>query len=280
MRTTPRDNRRRQRRRLLRRRPSSARPWRQSMRRVRCGRSFFFSRRCCSATSSNRSRARSTTCTWGRCFGVGALAAVSSFFPVMFFFIAFIIGLGAGASVLIGQAWGARDADKAQGRGRHHAHRRRADGPGDRGVRRRVHLRRCWPLLGTPPDVLADSTRYARIMLIAMPGRVRVPAGHRNAARRRRHRHAALTLVISTLIGLVVTPALIRGWGGLPQLGVASGACGVGRCPSSWRPPGSASGCGARKSPLAPDAAFMRNLRIQPQLLKAVLASACPRACR
>ena len=32
----------------------------------------------------------------------------------MFFFIAFIIGLGAGASVLIGQAWGARDAAKAK----------------------------------------------------------------------------------------------------------------------------------------------------------------------
>ena len=50
----------------------------------------------------------------GQMLGVGALAAVSSFFPVMFFFIAFIIGLGAGASVLIGQAWGARDAAKAK----------------------------------------------------------------------------------------------------------------------------------------------------------------------
>ncbi|MDO9359838.1 MAG: MATE family efflux transporter, partial [Polaromonas sp.] len=33
----------------------------------------------------------------GQMIGVGALAAVSSFFPVMFFFIAFTIGLGAGA---------------------------------------------------------------------------------------------------------------------------------------------------------------------------------------
>ena len=50
----------------------------------------------------------------GQMIGVGALAAVSSFFPVMFFFIAFTIGLGAGASVLIGQAWGAREPDKAR----------------------------------------------------------------------------------------------------------------------------------------------------------------------
>jgi len=50
----------------------------------------------------------------GQMIGVGALAAVSGFFPVMFFFIAFTIGLGAGASVLIGQAWGAREPDKAR----------------------------------------------------------------------------------------------------------------------------------------------------------------------
>lgn len=40
----------------------------------------------------------------GQMLGVKALAAVSGFFPVMFFFTAFMIGLGAGASVLIGQA--------------------------------------------------------------------------------------------------------------------------------------------------------------------------------
>ena len=34
--------------------------------------------------------------------------AVSAFFPILFFFIAFIIGLGSGAAVLIGQAWGAK----------------------------------------------------------------------------------------------------------------------------------------------------------------------------
>ena len=37
----------------------------------------------------------------GQMIGVGALAAVTSFFPIMFFFIAFTIGLGAGASVTL-----------------------------------------------------------------------------------------------------------------------------------------------------------------------------------
>ena len=44
----------------------------------------------------------------GHMLGVKALAAVSAFFPILFFFIAFIIGLGSGAAVLIGQAWGAK----------------------------------------------------------------------------------------------------------------------------------------------------------------------------
>ncbi len=50
----------------------------------------------------------------GQMLGVKALAAVSGFFPVMFFFIAFMIGLGAGASVLIGQAWGAGKVERVR----------------------------------------------------------------------------------------------------------------------------------------------------------------------
>ena len=45
----------------------------------------------------------------GQMLGTQALAAVSGMFPIVFFFIALVIGLGAGASVLIGQAWGARE---------------------------------------------------------------------------------------------------------------------------------------------------------------------------
>src|SRR5690606_6886048 len=47
----------------------------------------------------------------GQMLGVGALAAVAAFFPILFLFISFTIGLGAGASVLIGQAYGAQKLD-------------------------------------------------------------------------------------------------------------------------------------------------------------------------
>src|ERR1700686_677815 len=50
----------------------------------------------------------------GQMIGVDALAAVSVFFPAMFFFIAFVMGLSSGASVLIGQAWGAGEPDKVK----------------------------------------------------------------------------------------------------------------------------------------------------------------------
>src|SRR5579864_2778610 len=48
----------------------------------------------------------------GRLVGVGALAAVSAIFPVVFLLISFIIGLTSGSTVLIGQAYGARDTNK------------------------------------------------------------------------------------------------------------------------------------------------------------------------
>src|SRR5882757_7668051 len=50
----------------------------------------------------------------GQMIGVNALAAVSVFFPILFFLISFIIGLGAGSSILIGQAWGAGLRDKVK----------------------------------------------------------------------------------------------------------------------------------------------------------------------
>ena len=50
----------------------------------------------------------------GRMIGVSALAAASAFFPLMLFLISFVMGLGSGASVLIGQAWGARQPERVQ----------------------------------------------------------------------------------------------------------------------------------------------------------------------
>src|SRR5438874_5988020 len=50
----------------------------------------------------------------GQMLGTQALAAVAGMFPIIFFFISLVIGIGAGASVLIGQAWGARELPKVK----------------------------------------------------------------------------------------------------------------------------------------------------------------------
>ena len=48
----------------------------------------------------------------GRLIGVNGLAAISAFFPVLFLLVSFLIGLCSGSTVLVGQAYGARDDHK------------------------------------------------------------------------------------------------------------------------------------------------------------------------
>ncbi len=210
----------------------------------------------------------------GQMIGVGALAAATSFFPIMFFFIAFTIGLGAGASVLIGQAWGARDTSKVKAV----AGTTLAVGASFGlavAIFGGTFTAPLLKALGTPPDILADATLYARIMLLAMPA-LFVFLLSTSMLRGVGDTVTPLyTLCISTACGLVVTPALILGWGGLPKLGVASSAIAtivsfiVAAGWLAWR-------LHAIKSPLAPDAEFRRHLRVNPAILKTVLKVGVP----
>jgi len=212
----------------------------------------------------------------GQMIGVDALAAVSVCFPVMFFLFAFVMGLSTGAAVLIGQAWGAgeRDAVKAVA-----------------GATLAIGLlfalsvalfgglfsRQLMIALATPPDILDQASAYARIMLVTMPlgfvfllmtamlrgvGDTLTPL---------------LALALSTTIGLILTPPLIRGSFGLPAAGVTAPA---------W-----ASAIATaltlfvlglylhhKKSPLAPDADFLRRLRLDGALLSKILSIGIPSA--
>jgi putative MATE family efflux protein len=84
-------------------------------------------------------------------------------------------------------------------------------------------------------------------------------------------------LIVSTVVGLLVTPALINGWMGLPHLGVTSAAVGFVASFAItlvWlifylRIKGHA---------LAPNAELMRHMRIDPVILKAVLRIGVPTA--
>jgi putative MATE family efflux protein len=159
----------------------------------------------------------------GHLLGTRSLAAAVSFFPLFMCCLAFVIGLGAGASVLVGQAWGARDIEKV----------RRAAGTvlmgtlllacavgalGFAGIEAVLRA------LGTQPDVLPEATAYARVLLLAMPAIFL----HLMSAAILRGLGDTVTplkaLVVALVVWVTLTPAFILGWLGLPRLGTPSAA--------------------------------------------------------
>ena len=159
----------------------------------------------------------------GQMLGTQALAAVSGMFPIVFFFIALVIGLGAGASVLIGQAWGAGEtalvkvitgATLTLGAliGLIAA------------VLGSLFARPAMQALGTPLDVLDDAVGYAQVMMLIMPLLLvfilytQLLRGVSDTV------SPLLALIVSTVVGLLLTPALIRGWLGLLPMGIQSAA--------------------------------------------------------
>jgi putative MATE family efflux protein len=212
----------------------------------------------------------------GHMIGVQALAAASSFFPVMLFLISFVMGLGSGSSVLIGQAWGAKQPERV---------RAVAGTTLTVGVLGGLvvalfggtfaHL--LLETLHTPPDIMVEATHYARVCLYAMPGFfafLLITAIMRGVGDTVTPLFA---LIVSTIVGLLVTPALITGWMGLPKLGVTSAAVGFVASFAVtlvWlvfylRIKGHA---------LAPNAELMKHMRIDPVILKSVLRIGIPTA--
>lgn len=210
----------------------------------------------------------------GQMLGTQALAAVSGMFPVIFFFIALVIGLGAGAGVLIGQAWGAREA-----------HRVKAIAGATlllgvligllAAVLGSVFARQALQGLGTPADVLDDAVAYAHVMMWILPSMLvfvlftQLLRGVSDTV------SPLLALMVSTSVGLALTPALIRGWFGLPQLGIQSAAFAslAGNLSAmawlAWR-------LIHKNHPLAPDREFFAALRLDAAILGKVLRIGLP----
>jgi len=212
----------------------------------------------------------------GQMIGVDALAAVSVCFPVMFFLFAFVMGLSTGATVLIGQAWGAGERDKVKAVA---------------GATLAIALvlamsvalfgglfsRQLMIALATPPDILDQASAYARVMLLTMPlgfvfllttamlrgiGDTLTPL---------------MALALSTAIGLVLTPLLIRGCFGLPAAGV-TGPVWASAIATALTLSLLGLNLRHKKSPLAPDAEFLRRLRLDGALLGRILGIGIPSA--
>jgi putative MATE family efflux protein len=195
----------------------------------------------------------------GQMLGTQALAAVSGMFPIVFFFISLVIGIGAGASVLIGQAWGARELHKVKAI----AGTAIALGLGlglvvalFGGTFTEGLLR----TLGTPPDVLPIAIGYARAMMLAMPGLlvfILVTQLMRGVGDTLTPLYA---LLLSTAISCLLTPALAV------AAIIAFAAALAFLAWSTLR----------RGHALAPDRELLRALRIDPAILKLVVRIGLP----
>lgn len=157
----------------------------------------------------------------GHLIGTDAIAAVSAFFPVFFFLLAIVIGLSAGATVMIGQAWGAKDLARVRNIAGTALVMMFCAGVVI-SVLGGVFATPLMRALGTPASIFDAATLYARWMLIGMPIvfllwlATSMSRGTGDAV------SPLFTLLIATLLSLGLTPAFIYGWGPFPALGVAS----------------------------------------------------------
>jgi putative MATE family efflux protein len=210
----------------------------------------------------------------GRLIGVGALAAASSLFPILFFMIAFFIGIASGSTVLIGQAYGAHNEERLKAvAGTTLAVALIAGAV--IGAASWFFLPPLLHLIGTPLDVFDDALAYAHVTFLALP-LLFVYLSYTTFVRGTGDsRTPFLSLIVSTVLILVLTPALIRGWFGLPQLGIVSAA--VGNIVANVF--GLAYlliALAAEKNPLALDMSIVRHMNIEPRLLAALVRIGIP----
>jgi len=144
----------------------------------------------------------------GRLLGVHGIATAASFFPVFFLLLSLIIGLGAGATILAGQAMGARDATQL----------RRVSATAwsaALGVGLVVAMVGAWcapwlmRALGTPQDILPAAIDYARAMLLVMPCVFVSWAGMSLSRGSGDATSPMWALLAATLVGAVCTPLLV-----------------------------------------------------------------------
>lgn len=212
----------------------------------------------------------------GQMIGVDALAAVSAFFPVMFFLFAFVMGLSTGATVLIGQAFGAGE----HGRIKDVAGTALAVGlllSTSIALIGGLFSRQLMTALATPADILDQASAYARIMLLTMPlGFVfllmtSMIRGVGDALT------PLLALALSTAIGLILTPVLIRGAFGWPSLGITSPAWAA-AVANTLTLIALVAYLLRKKHALAPDTALLRRLRLDRAMLGGILGIGLPSA--
>ncbi|ACV62044.1 MATE efflux family protein [Desulfofarcimen acetoxidans DSM 771] len=159
----------------------------------------------------------------GRWLGVTALAAISAFFPLFFLLVSFTIGIGSGSSILIGQAYGARNEERMKAI------------VGTTltftfilgfllAVIGGIFTRNILNLIGTPANIIDVSVHYARILFWSMPVMFLYFAYTTFMRGTGDSRTPFYSLIVSTLLNLFLLPFLIFGWLGIPRFGIYGAA--------------------------------------------------------
>lgn len=210
----------------------------------------------------------------GQMLGVNAIAAVAVFFPILFCLMAFVIGLSAGSTVLIGQAWGGKNIEKVRCVVGSTLFMTLIGGSliALLGV---IFAENILLALGTDPDVMHLSLPYVQWMLAGSP-LIFIYIIYTSILRGVGDSTTPLFASALTIgVGLVVTPVLIAGYFGFPKMGIIS--------------PAIATILGNlavllflilylnyRQHPLKLDWALLKNIRHQPKLSRMILKLGVP----
>lgn len=166
----------------------------------------------------------SVNAVWiGRFLGEDALTAAANANNIMFFLIGSVFGIGMAATILIGQAMGARDIAQA----------RRTMGSSATffiGISVLIAVAGWWLArhllhwMGTPPAALPLAEAYLKVIFLAMPALYAfafLSAALRGAGD---SRTPFRFLLLAVLLDIAFNPLLIFGLGPFPQLGIAGSA--------------------------------------------------------
>ncbi|KAB2452447.1 MATE family efflux transporter [Bacillus sp. CH126_4D] len=159
----------------------------------------------------------------GRWLGVNDLAAISAFFPLFFLLVSFVIGIGSGSSILIGQAFGAKNEDRLKAI------------VGTTltftfiigvvlAIVGSIFAMDIMRLMGTPENIIEISVHYARILFISMPVLFLYFAYTTFMRGTGDSKTPFYFLIVSTTLNMILLPILIFGWLGAPKLNVYGAA--------------------------------------------------------
>ncbi|PGS46773.1 MATE family efflux transporter [Bacillus sp. AFS041924] len=159
----------------------------------------------------------------GNWLGENALAAISAFFPIFFFLVSFIIGIGSGSSILIGQAHGAKFDERLKSI------------VGTTltftfflalvlAIIGNIFIEDLLRVIGTPENILQVSSHYASILFWSIPVLFIYMVYTTLMRGIGDSKTPFYFLIVSTVLNVALLPPLVFGWVGIPKFGIYGAA--------------------------------------------------------